>query len=305
MSNSKTFFLYIFQPFAHYRNPFTWNHPRTLPLPPRSTVVGMLQRLTGDYYGSKKYHEEWRNLEIMILGRFSTKFNNYSRLYKGDEFWFSKTMRLIAHSRKGWKIINGPSGFSADPNPQYIEELFNQRLLIFLRGNEGLIGEIHETLKSGKFPNLYLGRAEDIAFIRGFGYLNEVKAQITEIIGIGKRYGYWILDKNELLEQIRKGFTYFLPIHSEFRIESENRPPKNRSELFYRRKSLVRFNVWEKHIYIPPGVSVGNLSGVNIYQMENLEIKDPIKEEIKQYFGTLTFRMPEEAWLRGEEHENG
>ena len=43
----------LFLPFAQYRNPFTFFYAQTFPLPPKSTIVGMLQNLTGEYFDNK------------------------------------------------------------------------------------------------------------------------------------------------------------------------------------------------------------------------------------------------------------
>jgi CRISPR-associated protein Cas5t len=48
--SEKTLFVEIFQPFAQYRNPFTFYYAQSYPLPPKSTIIGMLQNATDRYY---------------------------------------------------------------------------------------------------------------------------------------------------------------------------------------------------------------------------------------------------------------
>ncbi|MGB9831021.1 MAG: CRISPR-associated protein Cas5, partial [Fervidicoccus fontis] len=49
--SKNTLFVEIFQPFAQYRNPFTFYYAQTYPLPPKSTILGMLQNAVEDWYG--------------------------------------------------------------------------------------------------------------------------------------------------------------------------------------------------------------------------------------------------------------
>ena len=50
--SDKIFLMEIFQPFAQYRNPFTFYYAQTYPLPPKSTIIGMLQNAQNDWYGN-------------------------------------------------------------------------------------------------------------------------------------------------------------------------------------------------------------------------------------------------------------
>ncbi len=164
----KTFFIEIFQPFAQYRNPFTFYYAQTFPLPPKSTIIGMLQNAVCDWYGSKLGADEWWNLKVSIHGGFESVFWNYQQLIKGDLAFNREGILLNKHK-------NNPGGeiwlplyageLTAQRSPVYQQELFNGHLYIFIRGDEDLLGKIKVSLENLK-KILYLGRSEDIVFIR-------------------------------------------------------------------------------------------------------------------------------------------
>jgi len=64
-------FVEIFQPFAQYRNPFTFYYAQTYPLPPKSTIIGMLQNACNDWYGNNQ-EKDWEGLKVSIHGGFES-----------------------------------------------------------------------------------------------------------------------------------------------------------------------------------------------------------------------------------------
>jgi len=164
----KTLYIEIFQPFAQYRNPFTFYYAQSYPLPPKSTIVGMLQNAVGDWYGHEYGLEKWwDNLKISVHGGFESFFWNYQQLIKG-EITISKAGLLNRHDRnplgKIWHPLYSPN-IKAQRTPVYQQELFNGHLFIFIRGDEELIGEIKESLEKPK-KVLSLGRSEDVFFLK-------------------------------------------------------------------------------------------------------------------------------------------
>ncbi len=157
MVNEETLFVEIFQPFAQYRNPFTFYYAQTYPLPPKSTIVGMLQNATGRYYDPAF----WK-LKISVHGGFESVFWNYQNLIKGD-IDITKYNGKVVLWNQDLPLYN--KGLKSQRTPVYQQEFFNGHLYIFIRGEEKLLDEIHEALKS---PNktLSLGRSEDVIFIR-------------------------------------------------------------------------------------------------------------------------------------------
>lgn len=156
--------LEIFQPFAQYRNPFTFDYAQTYPLPPKSTIIGMLQNALGRYYDEKLY-----NLKVSVHGSFETKFWNYQSLIKGDLSLKKYNGRLKIWNRWDKKKNVGyflyTENRESQRSPTFQEELFNGHYYIFLRGDKNTLLEIEKSLsKPSKI--LYLGRSEDIIFIK-------------------------------------------------------------------------------------------------------------------------------------------
>lgn len=152
-----TIILEVFQPFAQYRNPFTFDHAQSYPLPPKSTIIGMLQNALGRYYDENLY-----NLKVSTHGLFETKFWNYQNLIIGDislknydghlKLW-NKGYFLYGENRKSQR------------SPTFQEELFNGHYYIFLKGDRDMLLEVEDSL-SRPSKLLYLGRSEDIIFIK-------------------------------------------------------------------------------------------------------------------------------------------
>jgi len=153
----KTILVEIFQPFAQYRNPFTFYYAQTYPLPPKSTIIGMLQNATGRYYDTKFW-----NIKVSIHGGFESVFWNYQQLIKGN-VTLKKFNDVITLWNQNFPLYN--NGIKSQRTPVYQQELFNGHLYIFLRGEKDLIEEIENVLKN-PHKILYLGRSEDVIFIR-------------------------------------------------------------------------------------------------------------------------------------------
>lgn len=155
--NERVIMVEIFQPFAQYRNPFTFYYAQTYPLPPKSTIIGMLQNATGRYYDTKFW-----NIKVSIHGGFESVFWNYQQLIKGN-VTLKKFNDVITLWNQNFPLYN--NGIKSQRTPVYQQELFNGHLYIFLRGEKDLIEEIENVLKN-PHKILYLGRSEDVIFIR-------------------------------------------------------------------------------------------------------------------------------------------
>ncbi|MEM4314681.1 MAG: CRISPR-associated protein Cas5, partial [Thermoplasmata archaeon] len=80
--------LKIYQPHAHYRIPFTYQRRHTYPIPPYSTVIGLLCNILGirNIEGKEEpcmnqncscdYHK-LKNIKISICGKFESKTTEY------------------------------------------------------------------------------------------------------------------------------------------------------------------------------------------------------------------------------------
>ncbi|RKX71804.1 type I-B CRISPR-associated protein Cas5 [candidate division TA06 bacterium] len=169
--SKKTICIELFQPFAQYRNPFTFYYAQTYPLPPKSTIIGMLQNAVGDWYGYKRWYKNekgedknlwWDNLKVSIHGGFESVFWNYQQLIKGN-VTLKKFNDVITLWNQNLPLYN--EGIRSQRSPVYQQELFNGHLYIFLKGDKNLIDEIENALKNPQ-KILYLGRSEDVIFIK-------------------------------------------------------------------------------------------------------------------------------------------
>jgi len=156
----KVLLIEIFQPFAQYRNPFTFYYAQTYPLPPKTTIIGMLQNATNRFYD-----EVFWNLKVSVHGGFESVFWNYQNLIKA-----TKTgIYLVKHKGRlalfNQKLPLYGAGITSQRSPVYQQELFNGHLYIFLKGEGQLLNDIKDSLSNPQ-KILYLGRSEDVIFIK-------------------------------------------------------------------------------------------------------------------------------------------
>ncbi len=126
-----------YQEHASYRTPYSFENIETYPLPPYSSVLGMVHNVLGA-------KETIPGLRVSIQGKFGGLIRNYSRYWK--------------YSKKEIKYY-----------PIVVSELHDVELVIHIGSeDESLLERIHRGLIDP--PSfLYLGRPED------FLYVNEVK----------------------------------------------------------------------------------------------------------------------------------
>ncbi len=216
-------FIEIFQPFAQYRNPFTFYYAQTYPLPPKSTIIGMLQNALGDWYGNEYGIEKWYKLKVSVHGGFESVFWNYQSLIKGEIT--IKEGKLMNKPENEYLPLYGEYKTS-QRSPVYQQELFNGHLYIFIRDDEGnLIKKIKEALeKPSKI--LYLGRSEDVVFIKT---VKEIEIKNDKIEGdIKLTYPTYLL-LNRLPIKNQKYPVYSIPTKIIFRNNNTN--VKHKSEI--------------------------------------------------------------------------
>ncbi len=275
MSKERTLFIELFQPFAQYRNPFTFYYAQSYPLPPKSTIIGMLQNVTGDWYGRNRWYEDekgalkniwWDDLKVSLHGEFESIFWNYQSLIKGD----------VSVSRVGLinKHVRNPLGgnlwhhlyhahIKAQRTPVYQQELFNGHLFIFLRGNNGLLEKIKKSLEKPE-KVLSLGRSEDIVYIQRVEYVDG--KLIKDIEGdIRLTYPTYIKRENFPIKN-QKYPVYSIPVKVVFK--NDGKPVKHKAEIT---KSTERDVKFETVIYTGTDYSIilkdGEKIDVEIYEI--------------------------------------
>jgi len=160
VDKEKIVLIEAFQPFAQYRNPFTFYYAQTYPLPPKSAIIGMLQNATERYYDP----ELW-NINVSVHGGFESVFWNYQNLIKATTsgITLKKYRGRLVLFNQGFPLYGETQTSQRSPVSQ--QELFNGHLFIFLKGPSKLIDEVKEALEHPQ-KVLYLGRSEDVIFIK-------------------------------------------------------------------------------------------------------------------------------------------
>jgi len=263
----------IFQPFAQYRNPFTFEYAQTYPLPPKSTIIGMLQNALNDWYGNEYGIEKWWSLKISIHGGFESVFWNYQQLIKGD-INIDRLGRLsvyteIGKDRKKEVLPLYNKGFRPNRSPTFQQELFNGHIYIFVKGESEFIEKIKKSLE---FPEkvLYLGRSEDVVFIRKLEF---VKAKKTKTLGRGFLLNYPMYIKLKEIPLLSKKYgVYSIPIRVIF--ENNEKPVSHKAEIDKLTKRDVKF---EPVIYTSykDAIRVKEKTEIEVFEFDEKEFKIP------------------------------
>ncbi len=177
--------LKIYQPNAHYRIPFTYQRRLTYPIPPYSTILGLILNILGiDWQGeaenAPEEYKKLRKIKISISGRFKTKTTEY--------VWYrnlSKDKHLKRFGTYENRFISGNVEHFGYQMPTKIDILNDVNLLIHLsHEDKNFLQIIKQNLEN---PNkrldiIHLGRAEDWLV---FEEISEIKELNDE----------WILNK--------------------------------------------------------------------------------------------------------------
>ncbi|MGC9200988.1 MAG: CRISPR-associated protein Cas5, partial [Candidatus Aenigmatarchaeota archaeon] len=246
--SKNTLFVEIFQPFAQYRNPFTFYYAQTYPLPPKSTILGMLQNAVEDWYGIN-LKDDWDNLKVSIHGGFESIFWNFQNLIKGEisisqnHFLVNKHDDNVSTKIGTWLPLYG-EGLISKRVPVYQQELFNGHLFLFLKGSESLINKMKECLEKPR-KILYLGRSEDIIFIKvirdiGIYKKEEVRGDIKLTFPTYIKIESQKEGKREVFPiKMKKYPVYSIPTKIIFK--NNGTPVKNKSEISESTEREVEF----------------------------------------------------------------
>lgn len=220
----KTLLIELFQPFAQYRNPFTFYYAQTYPLPPKSTIIGMLQNALDDWYGHERDIDTWWNLKVSVHGSFETVFWNYQQLIKGTKTGIS----LVCFRGRPtlWNQDRPLYRFpiTSQRSPVIQQEQFNGWLYILIKGEKGFLNKIKDALEKPR-KALSLGRSEDVVFIRKMEFIEGTKKTAREV---AIRYPTYVAAPVEMLR--RKEYpTYAIPIKVIFK--NDETPVKHKAEI--------------------------------------------------------------------------
>ncbi|KEH93515.1 CRISPR-associated protein Cas5 [Clostridium botulinum C/D str. BKT12695] len=174
----KAILLKVTQNLVNYKKPTSFQLKETYPLPPYSTVIGMVHAACG--------FDEYKDIEVSIQGNYHSKVND---LYTRYEFAGAS----YEDKRHNIKLKGKDKYYGAMRGVSTCELLVDVELVIHIKPkDEDLIPTIYENLK---YPKEYLsiGRREDIARI-----------EQVEVVDI---------DEIELDEEISLKYDAYIPVN--------------------------------------------------------------------------------------------
>lgn len=179
----------IHQPTAHYRVPFSYQRRFTYPIPPFSTVKGMICNLMGIRDDSDElFNKIKKGLSLAIYGRYESIVKEY--------VWF-RNIEKDSHVRKFnsvWnRIIDTIPQHPGGQMPVTIDVLQNVNLLIYIYHPESVfLEEIKRAFENPKrrLSTIHLGRSEDWLVIEEIMY--PVKLRQSSMSTIDLNYFTWI-----------------------------------------------------------------------------------------------------------------
>ncbi len=176
----------IEQELVNYKVPTSFQLKETYPLPPYSTVIGMIHNLCG--------YKEYKDMDVSIQGYYHSKANDlFTRYEFKPAYKFDKSRHQLESS--GYGIGRGIA------TTELLSEV--ELIIHILPKNEFLIEEIEKKLKFPReFPSL--GRREDLAVIKEVKTV-EVTETEKERVKLKKDYSAYIpidIEKNIKLKQV-------------------------------------------------------------------------------------------------------
>ena len=155
------------QTTASYRKPSSFQLKETYPLPPYSTVIGMIHFACG--------FEEYIDMEVSIQGKYDSKINELYTRYEFKPNFYEKDRhkenKVVSKEGKKTGITVGPA---------YIEWLTNVELVIHIKPkDENNIQAIYDGLLYPK-EYLSLGRREDLLVIEEVKIVDVQEKELQE-----------------------------------------------------------------------------------------------------------------------------
>lgn len=171
------------QELVNYKVPTSFQLKETYPLPPYSTVIGMVHSLC-------KY-QEYKEMKISIQGKFHSKVND---LFTRYEF---KPEAIFDKKRHQLQV----GTFGIGKGIATAELLTEVELLIHIMPtNQGLIEEIEKAFRAPyEYPSL--GRREDLVFIKEVKVVDVMEKKLDSSINLEKDYCAYIPE--EFLESVK------------------------------------------------------------------------------------------------------
>lgn len=167
----------LYQNLVNYRKPTSFQLKESFPLPPYSTIIGMVHNACN--------FETYHSMQVSVQGKYTSKVNDLWTRYEGyikyEEGRHSLAIPVPTVNRKGEKeiIMQGMSrGVST------AELLVDVELIIHIwMEEEELLGQVYDAIKYPK-EYLSLGRREDLVRIDDVCIVDAKEIELQEDIAL-------------------------------------------------------------------------------------------------------------------------
>ncbi|ACV61810.1 CRISPR-associated protein Cas5 [Desulfofarcimen acetoxidans DSM 771] len=179
--------LRLWQDMVNYKKPTSFQLKETYPLPPYSTIIGMVHSLCG--------YEEYKSMKVSVQGKYFSKVND---LYTRYEFKNAMKYELARH-----QIQVGEYGICQ--GVATAELLVDVELLIHIAPeDQTLVDEIYDAfIRPREYPSL--GRREDILTIEEVKLVTLTETELEQ--QIKSLDGYYAYIPYEMVRDERVNLT--------------------------------------------------------------------------------------------------
>lgn len=226
----------IEQELVNYKVPTSFQLKETYPLPPYSTVIGMIHNACG--------FDEYKEMRVSIQGKYHSKVNDlFTRYEFKPEMKFESGRHQL--ETNGFGIGRGIS------TTELLTEV--ELVLHIIPENQDLINEIENGLKNPK-EFISLGRREDLAIIREVKVVDILEKKGKELSNRDNLYFAYI--PVELIKKVNlgnegdvqsSGTRYLLNKNYQIQNFGTNKSPKNfrtwnKKEVIYTSEFSIKRN---------------------------------------------------------------
>jgi len=191
----------IFQPTAHFRVPFTYGRRHTYPIPPYSTVIGLLANLLRVESQQDPSFKHLCSLKLALAGAFESKTTEY--------LWLRNLSVKSHKGRFGSTSIRSLQGLAEHPGgqiPVRVDVLENFTLWLWLAHEDrGFLESLYAAFKDPRPRNgLHLGRAEDLLIFEEIGPVLPVHDMLeVDRFGGATPWFHWIPQRPWIPEEFQ------------------------------------------------------------------------------------------------------
>lgn len=168
--------LTVYQDLVNYKTPTSFQLRESYPLPPYSTVIGMIHKTCG--------FEEYVPMAISIQGDYFSKVNNYQVLYyfHPSNKYEEARHQFYVESRQ----LNRKIGITRAP--ANVELLVEVNLVIHIKTEDSTM--LHQVFEKLQNPPEYisLGRREDLAHIRAIKIVTVDEKELDEEVSLKNNF---------------------------------------------------------------------------------------------------------------------